>query len=168
MFCFWCNRLLDETHGYSENQEPICASYSNPPSQIYNACKSRKNRLEAKKRKQAIEDAQNQDKTSSEASSHAVDRLTEALQIIITQNDELIALQRQQLNAPKPQIVTNTKVISTTTFEAPSNLDDDAIWGDVEIKKTTDVSSADRFRKQMLAMANKEGVWADKPKDMKQ
>lgn len=163
MFCFWCNRLLDETHGYSENQEPICASYSNPPSQIYNACKSRKNRLEAKKRKQAIEDAQNQDKTSSEASSASQGQsmLVEALQILISQNDRLIELAEQQLNAPKPQIVTNTKVISTTTFEAPEDMD-----FDIEIKQDTSTTSSKTFLDQMKAMQAGEGVWAKK--DMKQ
>lgn len=156
MQCAWCNRLLSKTHGYSENQEPICAVYG---TKEYNACKARKHRLEAKRARTSDIG----EKREIEASGVAVGHLMEGIQVMISQLDELISLQRQQLAQPK-QVVTETKVISTTTFEAPTFEDD--LMADIEITKTKDVSSADRFRKQMMAMANKEGVWADKPKDV--
>lgn len=149
MFCHWCGRELSEDHGYSESGMPICSSFSTAPNKAYNACKARKHRRNTKKTPVANPSA-------------SQDALIEALQIIISQNDELIALQRQQANAPKPQLVTETKVISTTTFDVPDFEDD----FDIEIKQDKSTKSADNLRNTLMAMYNKQGVWADKPKDV--
>lgn len=150
--CVWCSRKLGTNHGFSDKGEPICCSYSNPPTRAYNSCKSRKNRLVSKKSSQP---------EAAQAS------LGDGIQIMINQLEELIALQKQALSQTRTVVKeTTSKVIETTKEFTEPNFDD--MDFDVEIKKTEDVSSADRFRKQMMAMANKEGVWADKPKDVKQ
>lgn len=141
--CVWCLRKLGTNHGFSDKGEPICCSYSNPPTRAYNSCKSRKNRLASKKSSQ---------------SETAHSSLGDGIQIMINQLEELIALQKQSLAQPK-QIVTETKVISTTTFEAPSDLDDSDIWGDVEIKQDKSTKSATNFLEQMKAMQAGTGAW---------
>lgn len=140
--CAWCRLELDSNHGYSRDHEPICCSYSNPPSRAYSRCKSRKNRLASKK-------------GSSEASTSAVGHssLIEALQIIINQNDELIALQKQALSQPRQLVKEETiKTIHTTKeFSTPDFGEDDM---DIEIKRDSSTSSVQNFLDSMNNIQN--------------
>lgn len=91
----------------------------------------------------------NQEKTAGDASSVLVERLTEALQVIISQNDELIALQRQNQGTVK---VVEKTTITEKTFEAPGF--DDLDLDLLEVKKDTSTNSVQNFIDSMNNIQN--------------
>lgn len=143
MNCQWCGRPLNDDFGYSETGETICSSYS-IYNRVYSACKARSHRLRQKIAKQELKAA-----VANPDASQGQSALIEALQIIITQNDELIALQRQNQGTVK---VTAKTTITEKTFEAPSF--DDIDLDLLDVKGATGGNANETFTNRLLSIVD--------------
>lgn len=136
--CSWCNRELGEDHGYSRDNLPVCASYSNPPSREYNRCKAAKSR--------------NKTPSSQPERPEGHSTLHDGIQIMIDQLQELISLQKQALSQPRQLVKEETiKTIQVTKeFSTPDFGEDDDLG--IEIKRDTSTNSVQNFLKSMDAI----------------